>query len=290
MGLVAILRFFGSKSGFELHTAFWGWLQRVERVTGGMNSATLERPDESGRVPVVGWNWWVRLIAFVGSVGEAVLWGMGLVGEGLTEEARKLAGGRLRRTRIQQGLSIRHIAELAGISKTTILQVESGRTSRRSTYLKVAAVMGLHLDRLILPHESDDQRYAVHRLSDDSWFDLTSFDSGPLDESAQRDPRVRKELSKTTGVAPLNILACRLEQGRIKPTILDLYAPSAPRAHVGEEHVFVLTGQAVVSVGASEVLLNEGESITFWSSEPHCYAPGPGSPLPVRLLSVRVDA
>jgi len=206
-----------------------------------------------------------------------------------TEEARALAGDRLRRTRIQQQLSIRQIADLAQISKTSVLQVESGRTSRRSTYLKVAQAMGLHLDRLLQPGSPIEKPYAVHRKPDDSWFDMVTFGDGPLPENAQNAPAERAKLAEE-GVVPLNILQSRLERGRIKPTVLELYGPSPTRSHSGEEHVFVLSGQAMVRVGEDEIPLGEGESVTFWSSERHEYAPQPGSSLPVRILSVRVDS
>lgn len=207
-----------------------------------------------------------------------------------TEEVRLLVGDRLRRTRLQQGLSIRKIAELSNLSKTSIVQVEAGKTSRRSTYLKMAESMGLHLERLMLPNATGEKPYIAHQAKDDSWFDLVHFGDGPLPEDAQNSADERRQLAIKSGIAPLNILACRLESGRIKPTILELYTPSPARSHAGEEHVFVLSGQAVVSVGDSQIPLNEGESITFWSSEPHSYAPQEGSALPVRLLSVRVDS
>ncbi len=194
-----------------------------------------------------------------------------------------MAGDRLRRIRLQQGLSIRQIADLAGISKTSVVQVEAGRTSRRATYLKVAQVMGLHLERLLEASHQQEKPYAIHRRSADEWFDLTKFDQGPLPSDADL------AMLSAGGVVPLNILHPRLEGGRIKPTILELYGPSPVRSHAGEEHVYVLSGRASISVGESTVELDEGESITFWSAEPHGYAPATGSKLPVRLLSVRVD-
>jgi len=195
-----------------------------------------------------------------------------------------MVGDRLRRTRQQQGMSIRQIAELAGMSKTSVMQAETGRTTRRSTYLKLAQVMGLHMEKLIQPAPLEELPYRVHHRTDDRWFDLANFDEGPLDVA-----RDRGELAQG-GVVPLNILESRLERGRIKPTILELYGPSPARSHAGEEHVFVLQGRALVTVGSYEVELEAGESITFWSAEMHAYAPAPGSELPTRLLSVRVDA
>lgn len=201
-----------------------------------------------------------------------------------------MAGDRLRRTRVQQRLSIRQIAELSKISKTSVVQVESGRSSRRSTYVKIAEALGLHLDRLVQPDASAERPFAVHRKQDDAWFDMVDFGNGPLPETAQTDPAARRTLSERSGIAPLNILTSRLERGRIKPTVLELYEPSPVRSHAGEEHVFVLEGQAIVTVGGTNIPLGTGEAVTFWSSEPHSYAPQAGSPLPVRLLSVRVDS
>ncbi len=203
------------------------------------------------------------------------------------EQARLVAGTRLKRVRLQQGLSIRQLSDLANISKTSVVQVEAGRTSRRSTYLKVATVLGLHLENLVQSGSADGLPYAVHLKEDDRWFDLARFDEGLLPEAAQTDQKIRSNLS---GATPLNILSSRLEQGRIKPTILEISSPSETRSHAGEEHVFVLEGTAIVGVGEHRVELQEGESITFWSAEPHSYMPHPDSKLPVRLLSVRVDA
>lgn len=203
-------------------------------------------------------------------------------------EVRAMVGDRLRRTRLQQQISIRRLAELAGISKTSVVQVETGRTTRRSTYLKVAETFGLHLDRLLQAKPSEERPFMVHRRADDSWFDLVTFGEGPLPSG--ESAAARRKLAEEKGVVPLNILASRLEGGRIKPTILELYGPSEARSHAGEEHVFILSGTAIVGIGNTQLELHEGESVTFWSAEPHSYAPGGNSTLPVRLLSVRVDA
>lgn len=190
---------------------------------------------------------------------------------------------------MQQNLSIRQLAEAVNVSKTTLVQVEQGRTSRRSSYLKVAEYFGLHLENLLAPEASSEQSYQVHQRQDDRWFNLAAFDKGPLSDLAQTDARERGREAVLYGQAPLNILSSRLPHGRIKPTVIEVFAPTPERAHAGEEHVFVLEGDAVVSVGGCQVMLAEGESITFWSAERHSYAPQECSRLPVRLLSVRVD-
>jgi quercetin dioxygenase-like cupin family protein len=154
--------------------------------------------------------------------------------------------------------------------------------------VKIAEVLGLHLDNL-LQTSTNEKPYAIHRRADDVWFDLVDFASSPLPEKAQNSVEERVNLSKEKRVSPLNILQSRLEYGRIKPTIIEVSSPSPARSHSGEEHVFVLSGSAIISVGSDSIQLEEGESLTFWSAELHSYAPAEGSSLPVRLLSVRVD-
>ena len=41
--------------------------------------------------------------------------------------------------------------------------------------------------------------------------------------------------------------------------------------------------------GGEVIELDEGEAAMFWSAEPHRYAPAADSPIPVRMLSVRID-
>ncbi len=214
---------------------------------------------------------------------------MGLIDDEWKFEHRVIVGARLKRVRIQQNLSIRQLAQGANVSKTTLVQVESGRTSRRNSYLKVAEYLGLHFENLFAPESSGERPYQIHTKPDDRWFDLTSFDEGPLPEEVQDDPEKRNSLSRANGWSPLNILASRLPHGRIKPTVIEVYGETPARSHNGEEHVYVLEGDAVITVGGFSVSLRTGESITFWSAEPHTYAPLAGSKLPARLLSVRVD-
>lgn len=155
--------------------------------------------------------------------------------------------------------------------------------------MKLAEQLGLHLDALTREETTVELPFAVHHQGDDEWFDLVGFGEGRLPEEAQRSIEQRTRVAMN-GIAPLNILRSRLEGGRIKPTIIEVVSPSERRMHPGEEHLFVLSGAASVTIGGHTVELEQGESVTFWSSEPHSYAPKQGSILPVRLLSVRVDS
>ncbi len=129
---------------------------------------------------------------------------------------------------------------------------------------------------------------AVHHRADDRWYDLTGFVSGPLGE-LDRPLTVteRSEFAKNGQLVPLLRLKSRLPQGKVLPSILELHSASEVRSHPGEEFVFVLRGIASVTVGETTHTLKEGESIDFWSEEPHSYAPAGSAP--ALVLSVRVN-
>ncbi len=191
----------------------------------------------------------------------------------------EVLGNRLRRIRNRQGISIRDVAAQAGVSKNSIVRLEQGRGTQAMTVLRICTVLGIHVEKLA---DGEEMTTGIaHREEDDAWYDMVDFGAGPL----QGDRRKAAE----HGVVPLNILKSRLPNGRVLPTIVEVYGPSPTRSHAGEEFAYVLEGEAVITVGQDKFHLKQGESVTFWSAELHTYAPSPGSPLPVRILSVRVD-
>ncbi len=205
----------------------------------------------------------------------------------LTTEA---LGDRLRRARTRQGRSIRELADAAGLSKSSIVRLEQGGGTYPMTIVKVCAALGLHVARLRDPDGVGDDRMAVHRLSDDRWYDLTDFGSGPLggvDRPLTEEERA--DLARHGVAVPIVVLASRLTDGQLISNVMELYAPSETREHPGEEFVYVLDGAAKITVGLAVVTLVRGESMVFRSVEPHTYAPVEGSTLPARLLMVRLD-
>lgn len=192
-------------------------------------------------------------------------------------------GDRLRRLRTGMGLSIREVAGLAGLSKTSLVRLEQGERCRSATISRVCEVLGVHLERLA--DGPTDAVGMVHRASDERWVDM-------MDVAARALPSPPRGRSRRTGTAApvavaVNLLRSRLTNGRVLPTILEVRAESAPRSHPGEEFVYVLAGKLRLTVGSSVFTLAAGDSITFWSGELHSYAPAGRAP--TRVLSVRVD-
>ncbi|MGV3613974.1 MAG: helix-turn-helix domain-containing protein [Fimbriimonas sp.] len=205
----------------------------------------------------------------------------------LAQVPAAVIGARLRRARQRMGLSIRDLAATAAVSKNSVVRLEGGGTPHPTTVLKLCAALGVHVASLAKP-PSDAQTMAVHRHEDDRWYDLTDFGAGPLADRPL-DAEERRGFVDAGARVPLLILKSRLETGRLLPTVIELYQESERRSHAGEEMAYVLSGTARILIGAEEVTLREGECVTFWSAEEHAYAPAEGSPLPVRVLSIRID-
>ncbi|MGV3618893.1 MAG: XRE family transcriptional regulator [Fimbriimonas sp.] len=200
----------------------------------------------------------------------------------------EVVGARLARARRRLGLSIRELAAAANVNKNSILRLEKGGAPHPMTVLKLCAAMNLHLAALAKPSGEEDELVTIHRHGDDRWYDMTDFGAGPVADRPLT-PEERQAQAERGLVAPMLILTNRLERGQLLPNVLELYGPSAPRSHKGEEMVYVLEGRVRIVVGAESFELDAGESATFWSSEVHQYLPAEGAELPVRLLSVTIQ-
>ena len=199
-------------------------------------------------------------------------------------------GARLRRARQRMGISIRDLAKNANVSKNSVVRIESGGAPHVTTLLKVCAALGIHVASLAKPTAGEHEIVSVHRHNDDRWYDLTDFGAGPLGGlNRPLTTEERRTLVERGARVPLLILKSRLESGRLLPTVLELYQESESRSHAGEEFVYVLEGTAHITVGSQAFDLDSGEAATFWSAEEHKYAPAKGSPLPVKVLSLRID-
>lgn len=196
----------------------------------------------------------------------------------------------MRRIRLQQGQSIRDVAATAGLSKTTVVRLESGRRVRPDTVLNVCHALSIHVERLASIGDAPLVRAVVHRREDDRWVDMADTASGPLLGKARPLTIAERKRAAAGGVSvPLCILQSRLAAGRIHANVIEAHGESVVRKHPGEEFVYVMSGRARITVGAEVFVLAEGEAVTFYSAEPHRYAPADPPPAVVRMLSVRVE-
>lgn len=182
-------------------------------------------------------------------------------------------GARLRRRRLNQGISVRTLAEKSGVNKNSILRLERGQGSHPATLISVCEALSLHLDSLSMEGSSPETLAAIQRCDAAQWHNLLDIAGGTIDPGLE-------------GAIPIQLLSSRLPLGRIVPTIMRLTQDTPVNSHHGEEFVFMLSGEAIVNVAGQEFRMKQGDSICFWSGEMHQYLPVGGS---ATLLSVRVD-
>ncbi len=196
-----------------------------------------------------------------------------------------IIGQRIRRARVKQGLSIRDLAARAEISKSSVVRVESGEPSHGRTIVKLCRALGLHLAGLLTP-PPDDVPFVLHTRADDKWFDMHNYGDGPFpDNSVEHRQKLAAEGKLDVGIL---LLTNRLGGGMMLPVLGELYGPSEPRRHTGEEMVYVLENDLLLRIGDKEITIRPGEAITFWSAEEHSYSPAePGKV--TRFLSIRID-
>lgn len=219
-----------------------------------------------------------------------LLKGLHRVEQLLKNAGPEIIGHRIRRLRDHQSISIRDLADQAGVNKNSIVRLEQGRGTQPMTILKVCSVLGVHVERLAQPSENDMTMAVSHKKSDDRWFDAADMGSQPLlDSKRPLTPAHRKRAVSEGAQVPVNLLKCRLPGGRVLPSVLEIWQKSPERSHVGEEFAYVLSGVAIITIGGKRHRLKEGESVTFWSAEPHTYAPADAKKVPVQILSIRID-
>lgn len=164
-------------------------------------------------------------------------------------------GEQLRELRQVKGLTLRQVADKAGISVSYLSQLERNQSRLPIGVLKkLADALGVHMN----------------------WF----FQSTPAGDPSERDVVVRagerrrmsftglgitEELLSPNLSGPLELLLSTIEPG----------ADSEDYSHDGAEAGYVLAGQLDLWVSGRHFRLNEGDSFSFRSTEVHrCANPG----------------
>ncbi|CAB3782058.1 MULTISPECIES: cupin domain-containing protein [Paraburkholderia] len=157
-------------------------------------------------------------------------------------------GNRLRELRIKHGLSIRALAEVAGLTHSTIGQIEANKTSPSVGSMKRI------LDALRIPMS---QFFAdAEAQTEEQIF----FGKDELIELADGKSLSYRQIGKNlSGKAIMMLTEC--------------YAPGAdtgePYSHQAEECGVVISGKLMIVVGGRERCLSKGEAYYFDSRIPH---------------------
>ncbi len=163
-------------------------------------------------------------------------------------------GARLKATRVQRQLSLADVAATTGISKSTLSRLETGQ--RRPTLellLALSHVYRLPLDDLVAAPE-------------------------------EGDPRIRLKPGQVKGrtVIPLTRQPQGIQAWKIVIPI-DNTTPE-PRAHEGNEWIYVLSGHLRIILGNRDFVLGPGEVASFETRVPHWF--GSTGDEPAEILSI----
>ena len=167
--------------------------------------------------------------------------------------ALDLVGPRLRRVREQRGVTLTEVANMTGISKSTLSRLENGQ--RRPSL------------ELLLPLAQ------TYRVPIDDLVGAPEFG----------DPRIRLKPRRVNGrtVLPLT------RPGGIqawKIVIPTSQSEPKPRTHDGFEWLYVLSGRMRLVMGDQDVVLGVGEAAEFDTLVPHWFgSTGEG---PAEVLSI----
>ena len=167
----------------------------------------------------------------------------GAAREGLPGEI----GARLRHLRQERGLTLKSLAQRAGISEALLSRIERGQVATTVANLaSLAAGLGVGLAALLQPSPPPGRAYS-----------LTRAGSGGAAEMTVEGYRYRPLCQDLP--APLSAL-------------LVTYGPETPEAwltHPGTELLYLLSGRLAFQLGEEVLELAPGDCLLFDSGQPH---------------------
>lgn len=168
----------------------------------------------------------------------------------------------LKRIRKEKKMSLDTVAEMTGVSKSMLGQIERGESSPTvSTLWKIAT--GLHISFTALLEGQEKETQAIQKaqidalLSDEGHFRLYPF--FPYDDNRR-----------------FEMLFIEMDAGS--------FSESAPHEEGTEEYALVFEGTLQLTLGEEEYLVQAGDGIRYHADRPHIYK-NPGD-TPTKLCMV----
>lgn len=172
-----------------------------------------------------------------------------------------MLGKRAQRIRKEKKLSIEALAKMADVNKNTVVRFEKGLSTRIETIYKICNVLNISPLKLVEGKLVKGRDYDIqkHTIQDS---DRTTS------QRVSRQQRIQKEIYHGMNVGDLNY---QLPGGRLKAKVIEISNKCELHSHPGEELLFCLTGTVGVEISDVKAVLNKGDAIFFWGTEPHCY-------------------
>ena len=173
-------------------------------------------------------------------------------------------GRRIKRLRVERGLTLKDLEERGGISATHVSEIERGKASPTVGALgRIARALGLRPATLVEPRVLPE--ITVMR-------------------AAERSQR-RVQWSAVT-LEPLADPVHAAETGGQIITLPPRREPALVHRHEGEEWLTAISGVAEVRIGGQSYVLREGDSLHFRAHHEHAYVNLAGTPA-VLVMAVR---
>ena len=215
-----------------------------------------------------------------------------------TEAAARLVGPRLKQLRENRGLTQRQLADRVKVSKNTVLRIEQGQPISEAILEKLCDALQTILPNLLIPETEDRSNIRVHRADREEWRVAFRRKRAP---KTITDFKVVDEAKERRRLGGLDFVSgfllnhqCMLAGGKLQAAEIELYGEQekAGFRHSGEEFVYCLRGSLKLTVGEESVILQPGDSATFWSGRRHRYesALPSNTPEPTRMLMVWFEA
>jgi transcriptional regulator with XRE-family HTH domain len=197
-------------------------------------------------------------------------------GNGSTPEYATM-GDRLRAARTGQGLSLRALADVLGVSPSLISQVETGRARPSvSTLYAIANELGVSLDELLFVDARPGRPGTIASPAAGGSLDpeLAGSEAASLlpDDPVQR-ASTRERIRLASGVVWERLTTASIPNVDFLQVSYEVGGASSPedqfQRHAGQEWGYILSGRLGVRIGFDEYVLNPGDAIAFDSTTPH---------------------
>ncbi|WML32718.1 XRE family transcriptional regulator [Clostridium sp. OS1-26] len=165
------------------------------------------------------------------------------------KDFNSIIGKNLNNIRKQKNLSLDKVAELTGVSKAMLAQIEKGSSNPTvSTLWKIATGLNVSFSYFM----EEDNMGIVH---------VCHNDIKPIIES---DEKMRVfPLFPYDNTRKFEVFTIELEAG--------CNHQSLPHNEGIEEYIIVTRGQMEVEIGASTYRLSYGDALRYFANETHCY-------------------
>ncbi|MEU5891404.1 cupin domain-containing protein [Streptomyces sp. NPDC047461] len=181
-------------------------------------------------------------------------------------------GARIRRARLESGLSLRALAREVGVSASLVSQIETGKSQPSvSTLYAITTALGISVESLFEAREP-----AAATVTGAALHAMAAFAADPGRRIGPLvTPGEREVLELDSGVVWERL-------GHVPGTDADFllvtYRPGGSSAtsgglmrHPGTEYGYLTSGELVLTLGFEERVLRPGDAVCFESTTPHRY-------------------